>query len=106
MKRLKASRVRRARAVLSAFKSMNEKQVKELLPFMTDESIDVLSECIYNTLFSSAFPFTKGQRKKITQTFNKIPPSKIRKLTRPDTDIAYKRKAFQSGQGIVTALVG
>ena len=64
----KKQHIRRAHLILSTFKKLNEKQTKEFVKYLSDDAIEILSECLYNVL-KTPLNLTKGQRKKITLTF-------------------------------------
>ena len=99
----KKQQIRRAHLILSTFKSLNDKQTKEFVKYLSDDAIEILSECLHNVL-KTPLNLTKSQRKKITLTFDKHLPL-IKKLAKPQTNIKYKRRAFQQrGSGIITTL--
>ena len=100
--RVKAAQIKKAQAVLSAFHKKDEKQAKNLLPFLTDSAIDTLGECFYNSLYSP-LNFSKANRKKL-QTLYKPRMKVVKKIAHPSTPVAYKRKQLQKGSGLITAL--
>ena len=100
--RVRAAQIKRAQAVLSAFRKLTDGEAKNLLPFLTDDAIEIISESFYNSLYSP-MNFSKGQRKKLQSVFT--PQMKVlKKITKPTTNITYKRRALQRGSGLITAL--
>lgn len=96
----KAAQIKKAQSVLSAFHKLTDSQAKSLLPYLTDDAIEVLSECFYNSLYSP-LNFSKGQRKKLQSVFTPQ-MTVLKKIAKPSTNVTYKRKALQRGSGLIT----
>ena len=74
-----------------------------MVPFLNDAGIEVLSEIIYNSLYSS-WELSHQKRKKLAAKINpKL--TKLKKISKETTPVGYKRKVLkQEGGGILTTI--
>ena len=83
--------------ILSLFKNLKGQNIKYLAENMSDESIDMLSECVFNAIRTLKNPEQRGiLRKKLYQDRDKI-----RFLARSNNELKKKRELIpQMGRGL------
>ena len=81
---------------------LGEQQIRDLIPLLSPEGIDVLSQCLYNGLFTPQ-PLSPRKRKKL-ESLVKPHMNQLKKLSRPSTPVKYKLNTIIKGRGIISAI--
>lgn len=84
-----------------ALNKLGDKNLIEVLNHLNDQAIDVLCECIYNSIYTD-LNISKSKKKRIKKFFtNKKALHNLKLITNKTTPIIKKRKALnQEGKGI------
>ena len=102
--KMNKSKLKERLKVYTVFHKLPYRYQKEIIPYLNDETINILCEAIHNAV-NTDLRISKAKKRKIIEKLKACGEKKIKTLCKKKTCIKQRRKYLQEG-GFLGALLG